>query len=82
MPAARHPVIDFLQCDDVGIFCRANPRNALRIKLAIIANRLVDVVCENRDRQTGNLLLGQGQIPHCRVTENSWRLISSRQTSE
>lgn len=58
--AARHAVVDFLQRNDIGLFGFADTRNALRVELAVVADGLMDVVCQDGNQQRRNLLHGQG----------------------
>ena len=47
--ASRHAVVDLLQGHDVGALVFTDTRDTLWVKAAIIADRLVDIVCQNRD---------------------------------
>jgi hypothetical protein len=60
VPTARHAVVDFLQRNDIGLFGFADTRNALRVELAVVADGLMDVVCQDGNQQRRNLLHGQG----------------------
>ena len=58
--AAGHAVVDLLQGDDVGFFGFADARDSFRVKLAVVADCLMDVICQDGNQQGRNLLHGQG----------------------
>ncbi|GAB4432753.1 MAG: hypothetical protein OHK0011_15690 [Turneriella sp.] len=60
VPAAGHAVVHFLQSDDIGFFGFADTRDAFWTKLAVIADCLMDVICQDSNQQGRNLLHGQG----------------------
>ena len=57
--AARHPVIDFLQRHDICLFGFADLSDALGVKFAVGADRLMDVICQNSNLHGSLRSVGQ-----------------------